>query len=190
MCFSKKASLELSIQAVVIVVLAMTLLGLGIFFIRYTFGDLSGTVTDVSEHVQEQVTDDLIQHDKRLSFPRDEIMTGLGESGVLALGVRNKLNRNLEYGMRIETITIPDDAIGTEFEDVSNWFQYGNNRVYSLRPGESEVRNLRLSVPPDAPVGSFFLSIIFFDDEECPSGIGKGFSCIYASKDFFVVVRN
>ena len=39
MSFNKRASLEMSIQAIVIVVLAMTLLGLGLGFIKGMFGN-------------------------------------------------------------------------------------------------------------------------------------------------------
>ena len=43
MLFNKKASLEMSIQAIVIVVLAMTLLGLGLGFIRGMFKNIGST---------------------------------------------------------------------------------------------------------------------------------------------------
>jgi hypothetical protein len=39
MLYNKRASLEISIQAIVIVVLAMTILGLGLAFVKGRFGD-------------------------------------------------------------------------------------------------------------------------------------------------------
>ena len=71
---NRKASLELSIRAIVIVILAMTLLGLGLGFIRTMFKDISGITTDVSEQIRQQILDDLITNDKRVSFPKTQIL--------------------------------------------------------------------------------------------------------------------
>ena len=67
--FGKKASLELSIQTIIIVVLAMTLLGLGLGFIRNMFGGIGGISEDVTEQVRQKILDDLIQGDIKISFP-------------------------------------------------------------------------------------------------------------------------
>ena len=53
--FNKSASLEISIQAIVIVVLAMTLLGLGLGFIRGQFRSISETASSVQEQVKQQI---------------------------------------------------------------------------------------------------------------------------------------
>ena len=68
MIFNKKASLEMSIQAIVIVVLAMTLLGLGLGFIRGMFKNIGSTTEDVTEQVRQRILDDLITGDKKISF--------------------------------------------------------------------------------------------------------------------------
>ena len=71
--FNKSGSLEISIQAIVIVVLAMTLLGLGLGFVKGLFGDITATTTSVTAQIKERVLDDLIQGDKKISFPETEI---------------------------------------------------------------------------------------------------------------------
>ena len=48
---NRKASLELSIQAIVIIVLAMTLLGLGLVFIKNIFGQAVGKINIPSTYV-------------------------------------------------------------------------------------------------------------------------------------------
>src|SRR3990167_4096726 len=100
MSFNKRASLEISIQAIVIVVLAMTLLGLGLGFIRGMFKNIQGTTEDVTDTVKQRILDDLITGDKKVSFPKTEVVIDKGGSTVLSIGVRNKENQPLNYKLK------------------------------------------------------------------------------------------
>ena len=179
MRFNKKASLEISIQAIVIVVLAMTLLGLGLTFIRKQFAGLSTIQEEISEQVKQKILDDLIENDKKLSFSRTEIEIDKGKSQVLTIGIRNKKDSELSYTMRFTGISDPDGNVPSE--NVENWFQYARNQVYRLPPAESDVRNVRLTIPSTIlRSGSYFLNFEVIDDTN-----GE----VYDSKDFFIVVR-
>ena len=181
MLFNKKASLEISIQAIVIVVLAMTLLGLGLGFIRGLFKNISSTTEDVTEQVRQKILDDLITGDKKVSFPKTEIIIDKGGSVVLTVGVRNKKDTPLHYKMRFTPISGPD---GAPFSiDNPSWFQFAQNQVYTLTSADSEVRNIRLSIPTAVSSGSYSLTFDVVDDDLPPP------SNIYAQKDFFIVVR-
>ncbi|MEK6828455.1 MAG: hypothetical protein AABX78_03825 [Nanoarchaeota archaeon] len=179
--FNKKASLEISIQAIVIVVLAMTLLGLGLGFIRGMFKNISGATEDVTEQVRERVIGDLISGDKKISFPKTEIFVDKGGSAVLTVGIRNKKDTPLHYKMRFTPINGPDGNIF----DIANpsWFQmesYGFQQ-YTLPSAEAEVRNIRLQVPTSTVTsGSYYLTFDVIDDDITET---------YAQKDFFIVVR-
>ncbi|MBI2655475.1 hypothetical protein HYX06_03570 [Candidatus Woesearchaeota archaeon] len=178
MRFNKKASLEISIQAIVIVVLAMTLLGLGLSFIRKQFGGLSSIQEEISEQVKQKILDDLIENDKKLSFSRTELEIDKGKSEVLTIGIRNKKDDELNYKMQFTGISDPD---GNPPNDIDSWFQYAKNTVYKLPPADSSVRNVRLTIPSSIPKsGSYFLNFEIVDDDT-----GE----IYDSKDFFIVVR-
>jgi len=71
MSFNKRASLEISIQAIVIVVLAMTILGLGLGFVRGLFKNITSTTEDVTEQVRQKILDD--KYDYFLSLEQDVI---------------------------------------------------------------------------------------------------------------------
>ena len=101
----KKASLEISVQAIVIVVLAMTLLGLGLGFVRNLFTDISSTTEDVQAQVKQRILDDLITNDKKLSFPKTEIRIDKGEAEVLTVGLRNKQDTPLYYFLEFKFIS-------------------------------------------------------------------------------------
>lgn len=180
--FNRKASLEISIQAIVIVVLAMTLLGLGLGFIRNMFRGITSTAEDVSDQVRQQIIDQLISGDKKVAFPKGEIIIDKGGSTLLTVGIRNKKDTALHYKMRFTPISGPD---GQPFsiDSPSAWFQFAENQVYTLGAAEANVRGIRLNIPTGVSSGSYFLTFEVLDDDLPPPGN------IYEQKDIFIVVR-
>ncbi len=183
MSFNKRASLEISIQAIVIVVLAMTLLGLGLGFIRGMFKNIQGTTEDVTDTVKQRILDDLITGDKKVSFPKTEVVIDKGGAQILTIGIRNKKDQSLSYKIRFNPISDPDGQLFNI--ETPAWFQYATDQIYTLPAAESDVRNIRLSVPTTVDSGSYFLT---FDitDEAFTSGMPE---YVYAQKDFFIVIR-
>jgi len=193
----RKASLELSIRTIVIIILAMTLLGLGLGFIKSTFGDIREISEDVTEQVRQQIIDDLITNDKKLSFTKTEINIKKGSSEILTVGIRNKEDGKLSYKMSLNAQSLPDEITA---ESTSNWFQYRKD-MQQLSSSESDIRSIRVSVPKDAIIGSYFFTF----DIEKSVGVekdGNGNPILdsrgneneiyetYATKDLFIVVRN
>jgi hypothetical protein len=179
---NKKASLELSIRTIVVVVLAMTLLGLGLSFIRGMFKDIESLSGDVSAQVREKILDDLITGDKKISFPKTEIWIDKGKSEIITVGIRNKRDTDLEYYIEFRGISDPN---GDPF-DLDKWFQYAPkdmNDAATIPPADYDVRNIRLTVPlSNVNQGSYFVTfnVIDVNDPDKP----------YATKDFFIVVRS
>ena len=68
----KKGSLNLSIEAIVIVVIAFVVLGLGLGFVRGQFKSITETTTSIQDQIRQQITEDLRTGDKKLSFPTNE----------------------------------------------------------------------------------------------------------------------
>lgn len=180
---NKKASLELSIRAIVIVVLAMTLLGLGLGFVRNMFKDIGELTSDVTENIRQRILDDLITGDKKISFPKTQILIDKGGSTVMTVGIRNKLNNPLAYKMIFSAKSGPNEfGITGDITPgkLDAWFQYGKAETYTLLPADSEVRNIRLEIPRRANSGSYFLTFDIIDQNS---------GSTYAQKDFFIVVR-
>ena len=57
--FSKKASLNLSIEAIVVVVIAFTVLGLGLGFVKSQLSSIGEGASTVTDTIKQQVLDDL-----------------------------------------------------------------------------------------------------------------------------------
>ena len=179
--FNKKASLEISIQAIVIVVLAMTLLGLGLGFIRAMFSGITKTGETLTEQIKNQIQEDLRTGDKKISFPKTQLQLDKGESEVLGVGIYNKKDTPLHYKIRLVPI---NDQNGAPFT-IENppWFQFAQNQVYTLSAADTDIRGIKLIIPRSVPAGSYFLTFDIVDDDLPPP------ENIYAQKDIFIVVR-
>ncbi len=174
--FNKRASLELSIRAIVIVVLAMTILSLGLVFVRERFKEFGTISSEVTEQVRQRIVDDLVTGDKKISFPKTEIAIDKGGSELLTIGIRNKNNLDLRYYMDFKEID--STSLGPGF-DTTDWFLFGTGE-YILPSADTDVRSVKLTIPTSVPTGSYFLNF-----EVIHYGSGE----VYASKDFFIVVR-
>ena len=174
---SKNASMELSIRTIVVVVLAMTLLGLGLGFIRGMFKDITDISGDVNAQVKQKILDDLITGDKKISFPKTEIIIDKGKSEMITVGIRNKKDQPLFYRMQFTPISDPSGSVFS----IERWFQYSETTDYELASAESDIRNIRLSIPTGVNAGSYFLTFDLIDTDD---------NSAYAQKDFFIVVRS
>ena len=182
MLFNKRASLELSIQAIVIVVLAMTILGLGLGVVRSIFVGIKNTGEQLTEQIKTQIQEDLRTGDKKVSFPQSEIKLDKGESVVLGIGIYNKKDTPLHYKMRFTPI---NDQNGAPFTiDSPTWFQFDQSKVYISSSAESQIRSIKLTIPKSGvPAGSYFLTFEVLDDDlALPENV-------YEQKDIFIVVR-
>jgi len=179
MIFKKKASLELSIRTIVVIILAMTLLGLGLGFIRNTFTDIGGLSGDVSEQIRQQIQDDLITNDKKLSFPKTEVKIDKGKSEILTVGIRNKEDDILTYNIQFTSHSVPDSV---DLDEPLSWFQFRED-TQQLSSSESDISKIRLNVPKNAKTGSYLLSfdVIKINDDNSTEN--------YATKDLFIVIR-
>ena len=186
---SKKGSLEISIQAIVIVVLAMTLLGLGLGFVKGMFGKITIIGDSVSDQIKEQILDDLRTGEKNISFPSSQIIIDKGDSQIIGVGIKNRKDSTLFYKMQFTGVSGPRSSGGTGPIDntiIDNWFQFAKDTIYTLPAADTEVRSIRLDIPTQTLSGSYFMTFDVLeceDESTCISGVK------YAQKDIFIVVR-
>jgi hypothetical protein len=88
--WSKKGALELSINAIVVLILAITILGLGIAFIRGQFGALQKQFTEVGGEVKTQMTQKIRESGELLAFNQQEIEVTAGKTETFYYGVQNE----------------------------------------------------------------------------------------------------
>src|SRR3989338_5761108 len=86
---NKRGSLNISIEAIVIVVIALTVLGLGITFVRSQFKGFGDISIQVQEDIKEKVMEEIRTGDKKLSFPGTELKGEASEAKGTGVGVKN-----------------------------------------------------------------------------------------------------
>ena len=196
MSFNKKASLEISIQAIVIVVLAMTLLGLGLGFIKGMFSGITDISRTTFERISDQLQRDLINSNEKLIFSQSKVTIEKGKSVLLGWGIKNEATTPLNYWaefipIRCPTLDgiCPSNLLPNGAKNVNEkWFTFKYNpsgtivdRLYTAGAAEQQVVRVDLTVPKDVTdVGLYLFDLSIYD-------VGNA-NKKYASTDIFVTV--
>ena len=152
----RRSSLQLSINAIVIIVLAMTLLGLGLGFVRKQFASIGGISGDVQSQIKEQILEDLRTGNKKLSATR-ELKVNRGESQLLGIGVKNVVDDTLEFGIVVNCMR--EKTAGPEgCEDMVGKVFYDDSMTNSLSPTEANVFTAEFSAP--RKTGTYLFEIL------------------------------
>jgi hypothetical protein len=200
--FNKKGALELSVNAIVIVVIAMTLLGLGLGFIRGMFTRIGGITEATFEKISEQLSTDLATSEAPLLFSKTRLTIERGGSSLEGIGIRNDGDSTVNYGIRVGTFNCP---VGAQVEedacyDTEDWFEYfkGANQ-YTIRAAERQVNKVQINIPKkitvgtaskDTPSGLYLLKIMSYtgvwpDDDNC---VGANDCDIFGQTELFLTV--
>jgi len=92
---NKKAALQLSINAIVVLILAITILGLGLGFIKSQFGSLGEQFSSVSAEIKSELINKIKDSGELLSFNKVELQVKIGKPETFYVGVKNTAN-NIE----------------------------------------------------------------------------------------------
>ena len=96
----KKADLRLSIRAIVILILAITMLGLGLAFIRGTFLKTTEQFAEVAGAVEEQIVEEIKSKTQKLYIRGEpEIVMKRGETKRTFYGLANILDDDNTFKM-------------------------------------------------------------------------------------------
>lgn len=170
---NNRGSLELSIQTIIIVVIAFVVLGLGLGFVRGTFEDITSTSEQVQKQIEQQILDDLRRGNQKLNFPTDELNLGTGESTVQAVGVKNTKDTTLrlKVGFEVKTKTgfepftsevpKPFTTVGdTETTSIIIW----NSEFLEYTPGETRVLPVTITAPSKS--GTYLFNVLIKDEQD------------------------
>ena len=163
----KKASLEMSIRTIVVVVLAMTLLMLGLGFIRSQFQDITSLNVEIQEQVKDQITSQLRTSGDKLSFP-STVQLQRGERKTLNIGVQNTGSEVIYFGLDVtwdaQNSDHAKDSAGAidpskTFEGTYNPRYLSNPCSFSLAPSEANAYLLNMKAPNTAGTDMVVLKV-------------------------------
>lgn len=174
---NKRSSLELSIRTIVVVVLAMTLLGLGLGFIRGIIGNITETTFSVQEQIKQQILEDLRTGDKKLSFPTSEVKIGKKESTILAVGIKNTEENPQDYYILLNDVTNGVTIVsGTLINNVGTFTWDGG--AQPLEVNEANVYPIKFT--SESTTGTTIIKVTVSRN--------LGGTDVYATKSFFITI--
>ena len=177
---NKKGDLSLSINAIVVLILAITMLGLGLAFLRGTFKKTTEQFAEVSGTVKEQIVDEIKSKGEKLFIRGEpEIDVKLGETKEIFFGVKNVLTGDSTFTITPggTDATGCTRALGGEGSPANLITLKTLPDTGLLKQGDFAVLPLRIIVGSTAKADTY----------SCSLKLTAGNST-YAQKDFFIKV--
>ncbi len=119
---SKKGALELSINAIVVLILAITMLSLGLAFMKGLFKKTTGQLEQVGEDIKNQMIEQLRTSSAKLTLNQEDITLKRGETREIYFGIKNvettgesgnSYTISAECGTPLKGESLPADALTT-----------------------------------------------------------------------------
>ncbi len=190
---SKRGTLNISIEAIVIVVIAMTILGLALGFVKGLFGDIIGVSDTAFNKISEDLTTNLATSDAPLLFSNTKLSVGRGDDSLQGFGVRNDGSSKLSYGIKFETINCPTevkDENGGFCPDTSLWFNYFiGDEKYTIKAAERQTSKVQITVPKtDVTPGLYLLKISAYTGSWPEGGECSGECDAFGQTELFLTI--
>ena len=171
----KKGGLQISINAIVILILAITVLGIGLGFIRGMFQQTIGQLGEVSKDIENDMIDRLRDSNERLVLREENVEVKKGREKTIYFGVRNEEDMvgsaAISFNVLFECTDVMEDSGGDITHIDFNVF----SKTKYLERDEITVMPAIIKVSPNAVATTYM----------CSALIDGG---VYASKTFYITV--
>ena len=187
---NKRGGLDLSIQTVVIVVLSLTLLGLGIAFIRNMFDDVTVTQERINDQIRDQILQDLAVGNQKMLFPHLDLSLAPNKIAYLQVGIKNMEDKSNEF-----KVSIKRSISSEQFTDIvssqspqdaeSDAIFFWDATTQVIGAGESRVVPIFHEAESKKGTYLYKLEVLYGGQDGKIDGVGDG---TYDAKTFFVTV--
>jgi hypothetical protein len=141
---NKKAALELSMTTIVVLVLAMSMLILGLVLVKTIFSGAKYNVEQMNQKVEDEIGK-LFTEDKKIVVYLANNLAEItqGDNWGVAFGIKNQVSSS---------------KIGTSNRDcvkeseAMSWIRLGKEGSITLAPGQDKVWLVRFEIPETAPL--------------------------------------
>ena len=156
--FNKKAAMELSIGTIVIIVLAMSMLILGLVLIRTIFTGAKYNVDTMNDKVRDEINKLFVENKKivvYLANQKADIKQG-ADWGV-AFGIKNLITGTPEaskftYDVEVSNPGEVKDNCGINENEALSWIKAGKSGGIQIAPGETYISIIRFQIPEASPL--------------------------------------
>jgi hypothetical protein len=154
----KKGAVELSIGTIVIIVLAMSMLILGLVLVKNIFEGSTNNVDQLNDKVRDEIGK-LFGENKRtvIYLSNQKAPIKQGEEWGVAFGIKNLIRGSSEAKQFSYKVTLSDPEEVRENcqiseADASKWIILGRTGKIVIAPGEAYFGIVRLRIPENAPL--------------------------------------
>lgn len=163
---NKKAAVELSIGTIVIIVLAMSMLILGIMLVRNIFTSGIDIVRMTDQELKDQVSRMFGEDKKFVMYPSSrQVEIKIGETGGFGFGIKNLITGTQAQDVRFSyQVVVSDDDLrrkcGRTEQEVERWIVTGRSESnINLPPGEITAGKVLIDVPEGTVPCTFRLRV-------------------------------
>jgi len=168
----KRGALELSIGTIVIIVLAMSMLILGLVLVKNIFSGATAVTDMTDEQLKNQVSKMFGESSRLVAYPDTEhINVKGGEIAEFGFGVKNLLEgSNAGTKFNYEVIVFDSQIqknCGVSEREAEDWITVGRTEPMEIAPGEIETGRVRIEVPSGANLCTFrYLIKVYQEDKK------------------------
>lgn len=189
---NNKGAIELSIGTIVIIVLAMSMLILGLVLIRGIFQGSTDNVSELNDKVKEEIRK-LFQEEAQkttLRLTEETAKVKQGSEFGFAFGIKNTIGGTPDQQVFQYYVDIPQETAidlkkncGVSIDTAKSWISFGKGFNIVLNPGEIYFDRILLNVPTNAPLCTVKYNIII--EHKISTGWER-----YAYPYFFVKIQS
>ena len=146
---NKRAAMELSIGTIVIVVLAMSMLILGLILIKNIFSGVSYNVDEVNNKVKDQIGKMFTDETKVVTYLQSDGIAKVtqGDDYGLAFGVRNNIQtQDFKWEVKLDDADVTQHC-GVTAAQAQAWVITGRTGTLPISSGQFEAGLARFLIP-------------------------------------------
>lgn len=165
---NKKGAIEMSMTTIIVVILGITLLSLGLMFVRNIFSDIGGSSAKMADLADKQMMEMFGESEDPISLPRDQVDIAQGDEDVLDIGLRNTGEDQAKFSIKtIEVVSKPNAFKG----DALAWLSWDKTEN-TILSGKAKTGKILVGVPTNANLGTyqFKITLSCTAADVCPSG--------------------
>jgi hypothetical protein len=153
----KKGAIELSIGTIVIIVLAMSMLILGIILIRSIFTGAKYNVDQMNNKVKDEINKLFVEDKKTVVYLPNQIAEiKQNEDWGVAFAIKNLVSGSAEASKFSYDVVVSDPNVrkncGVGDRDIENWIKTGQSDILDIAPGDTYYGIVRFSIPEGSPL--------------------------------------
>lgn len=159
---SSRKAFELSVNFLVVIILSVTLLSLGIYFVKTMYESSKDIQSALDKQTEEQI-ESLLDQGYSFAIPINTRYIQSGGSALFGVGILNSYNLKQEFQLNIKF----SDAFDKDKARITNAEQYFSvlydDKAFNLEPDENKKISVKMQTKKGIPSGTYI-----FDAEASP----------------------